>query len=52
MVNYNLANGRYVHDGGITGQGKDIKWYAEPEGNAIFNVDYYSSEALRARSER
>jgi len=52
FVNYNLSNGRYVHDGGITGQGKDIKWYAEPGNNVIFTDDYYTSEALRGRSER
>ncbi len=52
MVNYNLSNGRYVHDGGITGQGKDIQWFAEPGDNVIFTDDYYSSEALRGRSER
>jgi Protein of unknown function (DUF1329) len=52
MVNYNLSNGRYVHDGGITGQGKDIQWFTEPGNNVIFTDDYYSSEALRGRSER
>jgi hypothetical protein len=52
MVNYNLSNGRYVHDGGITGQKKDIKWFVEPGGNAIFTDDYYSSASLRSRSER
>jgi hypothetical protein len=52
FVNYNLSNGRYVHDGGITGQGKDIKWSAEANGDVIFTDDYYSSNALRNRSER
>ena len=52
FVNYNLSNGRYVHDGGITGQGKDIKWSSEAAGNVIFTEDYYSSDSLRNRMER
>lgn len=51
LVQYNLADGRYVLDMHAAGTGADIRWHAEP-GDHRFNPIYYNSESLRARSER
>lgn len=48
---YNLNDGRYVSDMHETGTGRDIMYYMEGKGPR-FNPGYYTSEALRARSER
>lgn len=48
---YNLNDGRYVSDMHETGTGRDIMYYIEGKGPR-FNPGYYTSEALRARSER
>ena len=52
FVDYNITNGRYVHDGGITGQGKDIQWFLDAGDKPFFTADYYSAAALQQRSER
>jgi hypothetical protein len=51
MVQNNLAEGRYVVDTGTAGVGKDIRWFAEPNGPR-FKPDFYTADNLRAISER
>ena len=51
MVQNNVAEGRYVVDTGTAGVGKDIRWFAEPNGPR-FKADFYTADNLRAISER
>ena len=51
MVQHNLAEGRYVFDGGTAGAGKDIQWVTEPNGPR-YKAGFYTSDNLRAISER
>lgn len=48
---YNLNDGRYVSDMHAAGTGRDILYLMEGKGPR-FNPSYYTSENLRARSER
>lgn len=48
---YNLNDGRYVSDMHATGTGRDILYFMDGKGPQ-FNSSYYTSESLRARSER
>jgi len=50
-VHYDLANGRYIQDQGTIGTGKDIHWFQEIN-DPRFRADFYTSENLRAISER
>ncbi|KWR84297.1 hypothetical protein RN01_07265 [Cupriavidus sp. SHE] len=51
FVMYDLSNGRYVLDQSTIGQGKDIRWYQQVN-DPRFTPDYFTSETLRAVSER
>jgi Protein of unknown function (DUF1329) len=51
FVQYDLNNGRYVTDQSTIGTNTDIRWY-EDSNDARFKDDFYSSENLRAVSER
>lgn len=51
LMQYNLADGRYVFDMHAAGTGSDIRWIAEP-GDPRLNPSYFSSDSLRSRSER
>ena len=51
FVQYDLSNGRYVTDQSTIGTNTDIRWY-EDSNDARFKDDFYSSENLRAVSER
>lgn len=48
---YNLNDGRYVSDMHAAGTGRDLLYFMEGTGPR-FNASYYTSESLRARSER
>ena len=48
---YDLTNGRYLLDSSTFGQGKDIRWYQQVN-DPRFKADYFTSETLRAVSER
>lgn len=52
FVQYDLQAGRYLADFVTAGTGKDIRWYADTDGKKGFAVDFYTSENLRAMSER
>lgn len=52
LVQYNLADGRYLFDLGTIGASKDIHWLTESEGNPRHRRDFYTSDNLRAISER
>ncbi|MFI8466855.1 DUF1329 domain-containing protein [Stutzerimonas stutzeri] len=51
LMQYNLADGRYVLDMHAIGTGDDIKWHADQSDHRL-NPNFYTSESLRARSER
>jgi hypothetical protein len=51
MVQYNLAEGRYVFDTHTVGVGKDIRYVTEPDGPR-YKSSFYTSDNLRAISER
>jgi hypothetical protein len=51
MVQYNLAEGRYVFDTHTVGVGKDISWVTEPN-SPRYKSSFYTSDNLRAISER
>ena len=51
FAQYNLADGRYLVDMHAAGTGKDIS-YSEEGNGPRFNASYYTSENLRAMSER
>lgn len=52
FVQYDLMNGRYVFDQAGLGASQDIRWMPEAGGDAHFSDGFYSSESLRAISER
>jgi len=52
FAQYDLLNGRYVFDQASVGQPKDMKWLPESTGDSRFSDGYYTSETLRAISER
>jgi hypothetical protein len=51
FVQYNLADGRYLVDLHAAGTGKDIQYMVDAAGPR-FNSNYYTSDNLRAMSER
>jgi len=52
LVQYNLADDRYLFDLGTIGASKDIRWLTESEGSPRHKRDFYTSDNLRAISER
>jgi hypothetical protein len=52
MVQYNVAEGRYVLDNSPVGAGVDFRWIVDGAGNPRMKQDFYTSENLRAISER
>lgn len=52
LVQYNLADGRYLFDLGTIGASKDLRWLTESEGNPRHKRGFYTSDNLRAISER
>jgi len=52
MVQYNVAEGRYVFDNSPVGAGVDYRWIVDSAGNPRMKQDFYTSENLRAISER
>jgi hypothetical protein len=51
MVQYNVAEGRYVFDTHTVGTGADLRWFTEPNGPR-FKSGFYTADNLRAISER
>ncbi len=51
---YDLNNGRYVSDNLIfgAGKGKDMHWYSETGNNPRMKESFYTSDNLKAVSER
>lgn len=49
---HDFASGRYVVDASVLGGGKEVRFYAEPEGNPRMKDDFYTAENLRAISDR
>lgn len=52
MSQYNLADGRYLLDWSSLAGGKDIRWISTPENNPRLKRGFYTSDNLRAISER
>lgn len=53
QVQYNLADGRYLFDMTSIGAGKnDIRWLTEDNGSPRLKRDFFTSDNLRAISER
>jgi len=52
FVQYNLSEGRYIVDGSPIGSGKDVKWIVDAGGNPHMKPGFYTTENLRAMSER
>jgi len=52
FVQHNLADARYVLDFAAVGTGTDVRWVTDPAGNPRMKQDYYTSENLRAISDR
>ncbi|MCG8291370.1 DUF1329 domain-containing protein [Pseudomonas entomophila] len=53
QVQYNLVDGRYLYDMTSIGVGKkDHRWLTEDAGNPRLKRDFYTSDNLRAISER
>jgi len=52
FVQYNVTEGRYVADSQTVGSVGDIHWLVEGAGNTRLKQDFYTSENLRAISER
>lgn len=53
QVQYNLVDGRYLYDMTSVGVGKnDHRWLTESTGNPRLKRDFYTSDNLRAISER
>ncbi|MCY1552088.1 hypothetical protein D9M68_884630 [compost metagenome] len=53
QAQYNLADGRYLYDMTSIGVGKkDHRWLTENSGNPRLKRDFYTSDNLRAISER
>lgn len=51
-VQYNLADGRYLFDLTSLGASKDNRWLTESGSNPRLKRDFYTSDNLRALSER
>lgn len=52
-VQYNVIDGRYAYDMMSVGAGKrDHRWLTDNDGNARLKADFYTSDNLRAISER
>nr|WP_316644662.1 DUF1329 domain-containing protein [uncultured Roseateles sp.] len=52
FVQYNLIEGRYVVDEHAIGTGSDVRWLTEAGGNPRLKPGFYTSENLRAISDR
>ena len=52
FVQHNVLEGRYVFDSHTVGTGKDIQWLTEPGKNPRLKASFYTSDNLRAISER
>lgn len=52
MVQYNLADGRYLYDSTSIGAGTDNQWITEQGNDHRLKRDFYTSDNLRAISER
>jgi hypothetical protein len=52
FVQYNLIEGRYVFDEHGAGTGSDVRWLTEPGSNPRLKPSFYTSDNLRAISER
>jgi len=50
FVMYDVNSGRYLSDELVWGTGKDIKYYAEPNGDPRLNDNYFTSENLERQS--
>lgn len=53
-ASYDLSNGRYLVDNDIieAGKGNDIRWYPEAGNNPRLTSRFYTSDTLKANSER
>ncbi|MFM0363099.1 DUF1329 domain-containing protein [Paraburkholderia sediminicola] len=51
FTQYDMATGRYVTDQTDIGSGKDVHWF-EKSSEPWMNLDYFTSEALKSRSDR
>ena len=49
---YNLSEGRLVYDLSSLGAGKDMKWSVDPSASPRFKSTFYTSDNLRAISDR
>ena len=52
FVQHNLNEGRYVFDMHAAGTGSDVRWITEPGNNPRMKPGFYTSENLRAISDR
>lgn len=52
FAQYNLLEGRYVYDEHASGTDADVHWITEPGGNPRLTPAFYTSDNLRAISER
>ncbi|CAA7611359.1 conserved exported hypothetical protein [Candidatus Terasakiella magnetica] len=52
FVQYDLLNGRYVFDQATLGAPQDIRWLPDANNDSRFTDGFFSSETLRAVSER
>lgn len=52
FVQYNVLEGRYVVDEHAIGTGSDVHWLTEPGNNPRLKAAFYTSENLRAISDR
>ncbi|MEO8808482.1 MAG: DUF1329 domain-containing protein, partial [Burkholderiaceae bacterium] len=52
FVQNNLLEGRYVLDEHAIGTGSDVRWLTEPGNNPRLKASFYTSENLRAISDR
>ena len=52
FVQYNLNEGRYVFDMHAAGTGSDVRWLTEPGDSPRMKASFYTSDNLRAISDR
>ena len=52
FAQYNLVEGRYLFDMHSAGAGKDMSWVTDPKGNPRLKSSFFTSDNLRAISER
>lgn len=52
FVQHNLTEGRYLFDMHAAGTGSDVRWVTDPSTGPRFRTDYYTSDNLRAISDR